>query len=173
MPLRLLRINYAALRYPGQEPLAEPGHWRLYAPCTQADANTCQLLHNIAFMQDGRDRKAALAALHKLIQVAASGKPLQVFYDEKQCHDIHRFRYDGQERVLWRIRHNAIRIVFYYGKGRLILLADALVKRKDTLSPAEKSALERQVATFLDAEKASQLEPFELQAPPAHPGASP
>ena len=55
----------------------------------------------------------------------------------------------------------------------LALPADALVKRKDTLSTAEKSALERQVATFLDAEKASQLEPFELQAPPAHPGASP
>ena len=51
--------------------------------------------------------------------------------------------------------------------------ADALVERKDTLSKAEKSALERQVAVFIDAEKADQLAFFEFQAPPAPPGARP
>lgn len=165
MPLHLLRINYSALRRQAPEPLAEPGHWRLYAPCVKADAGTCHLLHSIAKMRAVNDRKAAIAALDKLVQVAASGKPLQVFYDEKQCHDIHRFHHDGQERVLWRIRRGDIRIVFYYGNGRLILLADALVKRKDTLSKAEKSALERQVVEFIDAEKADLLAAFDFEAP--------
>lgn len=164
MALRLLRISYGALGHQGREPLAEPGHWRLYAPCAEADANTCHLFQSIANMQAVRDRKAVLAELVKLVQVAASGKPLQVFYDEKQCHEIHQFQYDGKERVLWRIRRGDIRIVFYYGHGRLIFLADALVKRRDKLTKAEKSALEAQVIAFIDAEKANTLAPFDFDA---------
>lgn len=173
MPLHLLRINYRALGRETPEPVAEPGCWRLYAPCAEADAAACQLLQHIAGMQSIRDRKAALAALDKLVKVAASGKPLPVFYDEKQCHDIHRFRHDGHEHVLWRIRNGDIRIVFHYGHHRLILLTDALVKRKDKLSTAETSALERQVKAFLDAEKAGSLSLFDVENPPDPPGARP
>lgn len=124
-------------------------------------------------MPTAKDRRAAIAELAKLVQVAASGKPFQVFYDEKQCHDIHRFHYDGKERVLWRLRRGDVRIVFYYGQGRLILLADALIKRKDRLSKAETSALEAQVVAFIDAEKANVLTPFEFDAPNDPSGANP
>lgn len=120
-----------------------------------------------------KDRKSAIAALVKLVQIAASGKPLQVFYDEKQCHDIHRFQYGGQERVVWRIRRGDIRIAFYYGNGHLIFLADALVKRKDKLSQADKSALERQIIEFIDAEQASALTLLDFVASQVQTGATP
>lgn len=173
MPLQLLRINYGALRHSAQEPSAEPTHWRLYAPCSEADPDTCHVLQSIVQMRALKDRKAAIAALVKLVQVAASGKPLQIFYDEKQCHAIHRFHHDGRERVVWRIRSGDIRVVFHYGNGRLVFLADALVKRRDTLSRAEKAALERQVTEFIEAEQANALALFDFVAPSAHPGATP
>lgn len=160
MPLHLLRINHRALRHEAPEPITEMGHWRLYAPCDQADETTCRLFQRIAQLPAAADRKAALAALVKLVQVAASGKPLQVFYDEKQCHELHRFNYCGHERVVWRIRKGDIRIAFLYGQGRIVFLADAFAKRKDRLTRAEQSALERAVSAFIDAELTGALAPF-------------
>lgn len=173
MTVYLLRITNAVLRNPAPEFVAEPEHWRLYASCGEADADSCQLLQSIATMQAARDQKDALAALAKLVHVAASGKPLQTFYDEKQCHVIHRFHHAGRERVVWRIRRGSVRIAFYYGNGRLIFLADAVVKRKNTLSQAEKSELERKVIEFVNAEQAGTLRLFDFVPSPANPGAAP
>jgi len=95
--------------------------------------------------------------LAKLVQVAALGEPLEVHYDKKQCHPLHRFHHAGKDRVVWRIRKNSIRLPFYYGEGRLIFLTGALVKRKDKLTPAERASLEKQVKKYIDEEQANNL----------------
>lgn len=109
-------------------------------------------------MADQRDLKAAVQAVVKLVQLAALGEPLQAHYDEKQCHPLHRFQYLEKERVVWRIRKGSIRLPFYYGRGRLIFLTGALVKRKDKLTAGEKLTLEEQVRRYIDAEQANSLQ---------------
>lgn len=161
MPIHLLRISFRTLRYKASEPYAEAGHWNLVARCEGGDEGSCVLFRHIAGMPAASDRKAALAALVKLVQVAASGQPLQTFYDETQCHELHRFHYAGHDRVVWRIRKGDVRVAFFYGQGRVVFLADAIVKRKDRLSHSEKAALEREVITYIDAETAGELVVFE------------
>jgi len=117
----------------------------------------CRLIKDLQTMADQRDLRAALQALTKLVQVAALGEPLEVHYDKKQCHPLHRFHHAGKDRVVWRIRKNSIRLPFYYGEGRLIFLTGALVKRKDKLTPAERASLEKQVKKYIDEEQANNL----------------
>jgi hypothetical protein len=105
-----------------------------------------------------KDRNAALAALHKLIQVAASGKPITDFYDKKQCHNIHTFQYDGKDRTIWRIwKGDVVRVTFFYGDGQTVLLTHAFAKYEDKLTNAQKKMLEKEVITYLDALKANKL----------------
>ncbi len=98
------------------------------------------------------DRKSALAALSKLVEVAASGKPITAFYDKKQCHDIHTFKYKNKERTIWRIwKGDVVRVTFYYGDGKTVLLTHAFAKYEDKLTSAQKKNLENEVQEYLDA----------------------
>jgi len=117
----------------------------------------CCLIKDLQAMADRRDLRAVLQALAKLVQVAALGEPLEVHYDKKQCHPLHRFHHAGKDRVVWRIRKNSIRLPFYYGEGRLIFLTGVLVKRKDKLTSAERASLEKQVKKYIDEEQANNL----------------
>lgn len=108
MPLHLLKITFASVGIPGPEPAPDATPWSIYASCEEQRGETCELFQQIRRMPVTRDRKDALAALRKLIQVAASGKPLTAFYDKKQCHEIHTFHYDGRDTTIWRIRQNDI-----------------------------------------------------------------
>ncbi|MGN5519639.1 hypothetical protein VF673_12260 [Halopseudomonas sp. Lyrl_26] len=111
----------------------------------------------LAALESREDQRSALQGLKKLIQVAAIGQPLTVHYDSKQCHELHEFTYKGKVRVIWRIRNGNVRLPFYYGHRKLIFLAGVMSKRKDSLSKAEKLALERQVKHYIDAEAESEL----------------
>ena len=99
-----------------------------------------------------------MSALHKLVQVAASGKPITDFYDKKQCHEIHTFRHDGKDRTIWRIwKGDVVRVTFFYGDGQTVLLTHAFAKYEDKLSSAQKKMLENEVIAYLDALKANEL----------------
>jgi len=160
MPLHLLKISFASVGIPGPEPVAEAAPWSIYASCEEQSALACGLFQKIRSMPATRDRKDALACLRKLIQVAASGRPLTVFYDKKQCHEIHSFHHDNRERTIWRIRHNDIRLAFYYAEGRLIFLCHVFTKREDKLNEQQKLALEAEAKRYIDAEKDGTLKPF-------------
>ena len=157
IPLRLKRVGFGIVGSDLPEPMPAAQSWRLYSAVEDGEEDECQLRADMAKLEDKRDLKAAVQAVTKLVRVASLGDPLQVHYDEKQCHPLHRFHYRGKECVIWRIRKNSIRLPFYYGNGRLIFLTGALVKRKDKLTGAEQSTLEDQVKRYIDAEQADNL----------------
>lgn len=156
-----LRINFNALGKIEPEPVPGAKPWELYARCDEKDAETCVLFQQIANMVL-KDRKAAVSALDKLVQVAASGQPITNFYDKKQCHDIHTFSYQGKDRTVWRIwKGDVVRVTFYYGEGRAILLTHAFAKYEDKLTKAQKVMLEAEVITYIDAVNAKAPHFFE------------
>ncbi|MBE7373033.1 hypothetical protein [Pseudomonas lopnurensis] len=164
MAIHLLKIDFRALKMPLPEPVAQAGAWSIFARCDEPDEAACEVFRQILAMPDKRDQKASLAALRKLIQVAASGHPLTSFYDKKQCHEAHRFNYQGKERTIWRIWQGDIRLAFYYGEGKIIFLTQAFAKREDKLSKQQKTALETEAKCFIDAEAAGTLAPFTASA---------
>ncbi|WP_437215097.1 hypothetical protein [Pectobacterium sp. LFLA-215] len=158
-----LKINHAALQRPDPEHHQDTSASTLYARCDEEDSNTCLLLQQIAEMEL-RDQKDAMSALVKMIQVASLGKPFQSFYDTKQCHDCHTFTHDGKDHTIWRVwKGKAVRITFYYGEDRVILLTSAFVKREDKLTKKQKLDLECEVKSYLDAIKNKQLDLFEIE----------
>ena len=160
MPVHLLEIDERSLGKPTQSgSLRNPAAWQLLSRCESDRADSCLLLQKIVELGRSNrvDGQAVLAALDKLIKVAATGQPIEAFYDKKQSHPLHEFDYKGQKRVVWRIRKGDVRIAFYYAQGKVIFLADALAKRKNKLSEGEKKQLEDEVKTYIDAEDAQQL----------------
>jgi hypothetical protein len=156
-----LRINFKALCVPESEPSPGAKAWELYARCNAESSDSCELFQQIANLTP-KDRKAALSALRKLVEVAASGLPITNFYDKKQCHDIHTFNYQGKDRTVWRIwKGDVVRVTFYYGQGRTILLTHAFAKYEDKLNNAQKAMLEKEVIAYIDAVNAKTLHTFE------------
>ncbi|MCP3722377.1 type II toxin-antitoxin system RelE/ParE family toxin [Paraburkholderia sp. CNPSo 3272] len=138
------------------DPAVGVGARKLVAWCTENDAEKCQLLGQIAELEL-LPRKAAVLAIDKLIQVAASGLPVAEFYDEKSCHKTHSFDYKGKTRDIWRVRKSDVRVTFFYGHDKLIVLTHAFAKYKDKLTRAQERELEDAVKAFIDAETAQQL----------------
>lgn len=158
-----LKINHAALQRPEPEPHQEACASTLYARCDEGDSDTCHLLQQIVDMEH-RDQKDALSALLKLILAASSGKPLKNFYDAKKCHNCHTFTHDGKDHTIWRVwKGKAVRVTFYYGEDRFILLTSAFVKREDKLTIKQKLDLESEVKSYLEALKNQQLDLFEIE----------
>jgi len=157
----LLRINFNALGVPEPEPSPGAKAWELYARCTVKHINGCDLFQQVGNLAL-KDQRAAMSALFKLVQVAASGQPITNFYDKKQCHDIHTFTYLGKERTVWRIwKGDVVRVTFYYGEGRTILLTHAFAKYEDKLTKTQKAMLENEVIAYIDAANAKTLNTFE------------
>lgn len=160
MHVYLLQIDEQSLGKPGS--LDAPrgsAAWQLLGRCETDSAESCLLLRKIVELGNSskEDAKAVLAALDKLIRAAATGQPIESFYNKKQCHPLHEFVYKGRRHVIWRIRKGCVRIAFYYAQGKVIFLADALVKRRDKLSNGEKRQLEKEVKIYIDAEDAQRL----------------
>lgn len=159
----LIRINFKAIGAQEKEPAPGVTPWELYARCEMDNADTCQLFRQIAALSP-KDRKAAMSALHKFIHVAASGQPLTCFYDKKQCHEIHSFKYGGKERIVWRIwKGDVVRITFYYCEGRAIFLTNVFTKYEDKLTNAQKLMLEKEVRAYIDAEHKKEIHTFEKE----------
>lgn len=151
-----LRITYHSLGIPETEPQAGAKPRLLYARCNSEDPRTCELFVQIAGLAL-KDRKAALSALRKLVDVAASGKPLTEFYDKKQCHLIHEFRHLDKDRSIWRIwKGDVVRVTFLYDEHSIILL-NIFTKYEDKLTNAQKKALVHEAIAYLDSQKAKSL----------------
>lgn len=151
-----LRINFSTLGVQEPEPAPGPTPWELYARCDTEEVETCALFQQITSLTTN-NRKSALSALHKLVQVAASGQPITEFYDKKQCHDLHTFNYHGKDRIVWRIRKGDVRVTFYYGEGRMIILTHAFAKYENKLTNAQKAMLETEISTYIDAVTAKSI----------------
>jgi mRNA-degrading endonuclease RelE of RelBE toxin-antitoxin system len=156
MAYHLHILRYGSIGISRPDPIAGRNARKLVAWCAENDASTCELLHQVVELEL-QARKAALREIAKLIQIAASGQPVAEFYDEKQCHKTHSFEYRGKSRDVWRVRRGDVRVTFYYGQDKLILLTHAFPKHKDKLTEAQKRELERAVKGFIDAEEAEEI----------------
>ena len=159
MTIHLLEITETTIGKPFPDIVPRLDRWKLMARCASQDPNTCYFLKQIADLGKSNrvDGKAALSALNKLLQVAQTGQPLEIFYDKKQSHQLHDFVYKDVKGVVWRLRKGDVRLVFYYGEGKIVFLADALAKRQDKLTVGEKIQLENEIKTYIDAEQAREI----------------
>jgi mRNA-degrading endonuclease RelE of RelBE toxin-antitoxin system len=151
MRFTLLRITHRLFGLSTVDSVQAPNAWLLYAWCLSDTRESCALLKQMQDMQHN-DRHTSLLGLKKLIDVAATGKPLNEFYDSKKCHKTHEFEYKNRPRTIWRIRHGDVRISFYYGQGKVVLLTHIFPKRSDKLSEGQKKDLEATVKAYIDAE---------------------
>lgn len=123
-------------------PMDWDGCWKIYTICTAEVRNTCTTNADIRLLELV-DKKAALSSYINFLNRAGTGQNLTALYDEKQCHEAHSFRMNGEAVKIFRIwGSGVIRIYFLYLPDKVILILKTWPKRKDKLSDGEKSQLE-------------------------------
>ncbi len=115
--------------------------WHVYLLCSSSDLRTCYI-YNDAINLEKTYKSKYKNMMRVLGQNCESGKPLNIFYNEKECHPILTIKVDGNEEKIWRIRQGELRLCFVYlpPEKRLILLR-LFVKNDDRLKKKEKSSL--------------------------------
>jgi len=137
----------------GGAPLAE-GRFRPVSCCTDGESRESAVIFEALQALEANDQKAAFKGLLHFVKLAQLGKPFDQVVDKKTVHEAFEpFFCDvtQKEETVWRYRHGDIRILFYYASGKVVLLADALAKRKDALSAKEKNRAKQAVVDFLKA----------------------
>ena len=127
-----------------------PRRWKVAARCEVADRATAGVLAWIDAME-GNDRRQALNGLLYLIKLAQAGEPLGSMLDKKRLHEAHEFHCDvsGKKEKVWRFRSGDIRVLFYYGRDRLVLLTNVSPKRTDKYTRADLNQAEAAVREYL------------------------
>jgi phage-related protein len=99
------------------------GLWTLYAICT--DRGDCPLLEFLADGASSHLAKTKRQMLRRLESIAQRG----VFQVTEISHQI--------AEDIWQIEKGDIRIVYFYDKGRAIILSHGFVKQTQKTRPAE------------------------------------
>lgn len=134
---------------PGAGPL-NPSRWKVVTRCLGASRASAEAFTWVKSL-GAADQRQALKALLYFVRVAQAGTPLAETLDKKRVHEAHQFfsQASGKQEKVWRYRDGDIRLLFYYGRDRLVLLTNALPKRTDKFSQAELNQAERAVDEFL------------------------
>jgi hypothetical protein len=134
---------------------ANPKRFKVSSACPTGNANDAEIWSCIQALSSALDQKTALQGLLYFVKVAQSGPPFTASFDKKTMHETHEYisAVTGRLEKIWRYRRGDIRLLFVYAEDRVVLLCDALAKRKDQLSQAEKLAAERAVDAFLRAQQ--------------------
>ncbi len=137
-----------------EEAPLNPRRWKVAARCTTGKRASAQVLAWLTAME-GNDRRQALKGLVYLIKVAQAGEPLGSMLDKKRLHEAHEFYCDvsGKKEKVWRFRSGDIRVLFYYGRDRLVLLSNVSPKRTDKYTQADLNQAEAAVSEYLKALK--------------------
>jgi phage-related protein len=92
------------------------------------------------------------------VKLAQGGKPFNQLLDRKAVHeafDSFFCEVSKKKETVWRYRHGAIRILFYYAADKVVLLTHTLAKRSDKLSEKDKNLARQAVIDFLAAAQSS------------------
>ncbi len=126
------------------------GCWKIYTICPEADKATNTLNADLKHLEIV-DRKSALTTYVSFLNKANTGQNLKDIYNEKQCHEAHSFKINGEAIKIFRIwGGGAIRIYFIYLPNKIICILKTWPKRKDNLSKGEKLQLEELARQVLD-----------------------
>jgi mRNA-degrading endonuclease RelE of RelBE toxin-antitoxin system len=126
-----------------------PSAYSVCSICPAKDEDTAEILAKI-YQFGQTERKSFRNGMQKLLKIVNSGQRLEIHYDSKQCHETHSFYYNGSNHTIWRIRSNDLRILFYYGNDRVILLLDTFPKHRQSVTKAQKNAAEDVIKRYLD-----------------------
>jgi hypothetical protein len=142
-----MSIYFTRLRVESPAPLKEledwPGCWKVYTICANQSKNSSTTRKDVREMEVA-DAEKARSAYGNLLNRAYTGRPLETLYDEKQCHVVHKFDFNGSLFKIYRLRAGDIRVYFCYpplGNKNIVLLKTQ-PKRNDNLSKGEKRELE-------------------------------
>lgn len=127
-----------------------PNAFKVCSICPTDDPKTAEILAAVAELEK-HDRESFRLAIKKLLKISTLGTPIKEHYDKKQCHEAFDFDYKGKNHTVWRIRNGDVRLLFFYGHDHIILLTDALAKRKDNLTEAEENRSKEVIKRYLNA----------------------
>ena len=130
--------------------------YKVSSRCATKDRDSALVWGQIQALK-ANDHAVGFKSLAYFAQIARNGPPLTQHRDKKQVHEAHEFvsAVSGKVEKVWRYRRGAIRILFYYGNDRVLLLVDLLAKRSDKLEPAVLKQAELAVDAYLSATKAN------------------
>lgn len=125
---------------------------KVSSPCETKHRDNALVWSQIQALE-ANDRVSALKSLAYFIQIAQNGPPLTQHLDKKQVHEVHEFDspVSGKKEKIWRYRRGDIRILFYYGNERVLLLTDVVAKRSDKFEPATLKKAAKAVDEYLNA----------------------
>ena len=119
-----------------------PESWKVYTICTNKHVGSSTTIKDVNELETP-DKVHARSAYTTLLGKAQTGQPLKDQYDEKKCHDVHSFEFNGSEHTIYRIRSGDIRIYFcYLPPQKTIVILKTKPKHKEKLSTSEKNELE-------------------------------
>lgn len=146
----LTEIKSADFQVGEEEAPLNPLRWKVAARCASGNRASAEVLAWLVAME-GNDRRQALKGLVYLIKVAQAGEPLGSMLDKKKLHEAHSFHCDvsGKKEKVWRFRSGDIRVLFYYGRDRLVLLSNVSPKRTDKYTQADLNQAEAAVRAYL------------------------
>lgn len=119
------------------------GRWELLAVCP--DRGDCPVLEFLVGLS-GKLARQQEQMLALLSQVAEDGPPRNVERSHKIAGDI------------WELLRGDLRTLWFYGEGRIVVLAVGFVKKSQKTPKAEVAAAERALERFRAAERQGTLE---------------
>lgn len=141
-----MSLFFSRLKIGHPEPLKAledfPESWKVYTICTDCHTGSSTTFKDVSEL-DALHKKLARSAYATLLGKAQTGQPLKDQYDEKKCHNVHAFDFNGALSTIYRIRAGDIRIYFcYLPPSKTIVILKTKSKHKDKLSKGDKNELE-------------------------------
>ena len=129
-----------------------PRRFRVASQCDGENRDSAHVWQQIQAL-DVNYRAKALQAILYLVKLAQDGQPLSGLFDGTALHEAHSFRSHVSRRTekVWRYRRGEIRILFYYGTGKVVLLCAVVVKLTDRFSGRDLRTAEKAVDEYLSA----------------------
>ena len=129
-----------------------PCAFKVYCVSSSEDPRDAEIIEWVHKLET-KERGSFFSGMSTLLKLANAGRRLESHYGPKECHETHCFTYKQQEHVVWRIRCGDLRMLFYYGKDRILLITDVFAKHRDKLTNAQKLKSEQTIKAFIDVKK--------------------
>lgn len=128
-----------------------PTRFKLVSRCTVADQRgSAEILSSVEALNPA-DQRAAIVGLRKLLKLSQLGRSLRELADGQIHEAFESFHCAATNRreTIWRYRQGKVRILFFYGKEKILLLTGAVAKRTDKLSNSDIASAKSAVEDYL------------------------
>lgn len=137
----------------GEDAEMLPVRFKLVSRCAIADQRgTAEILTAVKAL-DPADQRAAIVGLRKLLRFSQLGRSLRELADGQIHEAFESFHcaVTNRRETIWRYRQGKVRILFFYGKEKILLLTGAVAKRSEKLSKRDIASAKLAVEDYLSA----------------------